>query len=76
MRPATAFLYPEWQIPVQDAILETDREKFPRKVRRAEVKISERLQQIGQSSGGRHEKDAIDHSLSLLRALKDERLAG
>jgi hypothetical protein len=61
---------------VQDAILEADREKFPRKVRKAEGKISERIKQIGQSSGGRHEKDAMDHSLSLLKALKDERLAG
>ena len=76
MRPATAFLYPEWQIPVQDAILETDRDKFPLKVRRAEARISERAKHIGQSSGGRHERDALRHSLFLLKALRDERLSG
>jgi hypothetical protein len=65
--------YPKWQIPVQDAILETSLAQFPEKVRAAEAKISERLRQIGQSNGDRHERDAIDFSLSLLRAIKQER---
>lgn len=76
MRPATAFLYPEWQIPVQDAVLETDRTKFPQKVQHAEAKISERSKQIGQSSGGGREQDALRHSLFLLRALRNEGLSG
>jgi hypothetical protein len=74
MYETKALLYPEWQIPVQDAILETSLAQFPENVCAAEGKISERLRQIGQSSGARHERDAMDFSLSLLRAIKQERL--
>jgi hypothetical protein len=74
MNQGNGLLYPEWQIPVQDAILETNLARFPDKMRAAEAKISERLRQIGQSSGGRHERDAMEFSLSLLRAIKQERL--
>jgi hypothetical protein len=71
-----ALPYPEWQLPVQDAILETDRRKFPQKVRKAQLKIFERCQQVRQSIGTHHERDAMTHSLALLQGLRDERLTG
>jgi hypothetical protein len=74
MNEKNELLYPEWQIPVQEAILETNLTQFPDKMRAAEAKISERLRQIDHSSGGRHERDAMDFTLSLLRAIKLERL--
>jgi hypothetical protein len=76
MNSEKEFLYPEWQIPVQDLILETDRAKLPEKMRAAEAKISERLHQIGQSTGGRHEQDAMNRASTLISAISLERLAG
>ncbi len=67
-------LYPEWQIPLEDVIRETDREKLPEKVQKAEAKISDRLRQIQKSSDGRHEQDAINRALFVIKAIKRERL--
>ena len=67
--------YPEWQIPAQEVLLETNREQLSRRVQEAEAKISERLQQLQQSRDGHHERDAINHALSLVQNIKRERLA-
>jgi hemerythrin superfamily protein len=66
--------FPEWQVPAQDVLLETNREKLPEKLRRAEEKIFHRLRQLQESSDGHHERDALSHALSLIREIKRERM--
>lgn len=43
------FPFPEWQVPAQEVLLESDREELTLKVQRAENVISERLQQLQES---------------------------
>jgi hypothetical protein len=66
--------FPEWQGPVQDAILEFDRERMLKKIQDVEALIFERLRQLSVSSDGRAEHDALNDALSVLRILKRERL--
>jgi hypothetical protein len=66
--------YPEWQHPLQEAALEFDRERLTEKAMKAETRILERLRQIQQSNNGHHERDAINHGLSLLRTIRRDRL--
>jgi hypothetical protein len=66
--------YPEWQAPVQDAILEFNLDKLPAKIYRAETLIFERLQQLQSSNDGAGERQAIAEALERLRTLKRERL--
>lgn len=68
------FKYPEWQRPLQDVILEFDREKLPSKIEKMEGLILERLQQLSQGKDGHGEREAINHALSLLRAIKRDKL--
>jgi hypothetical protein len=76
MHPRNEFLYPEWQIPMQDALLELDQAKLFVKLQTAEAGISARLRQIGQSSAGRHEQEAMNQALTVLTALRRNNLAG
>jgi type II secretory pathway component PulJ len=76
MHQRNAFLYPEWQIPLQDALLEPDQAKLFAKLQTAEAGIAARLRQIGQCSGGRHEQEAMNHALTVLAALRRDNLAG
>ena len=76
MTSTNEFLYPEWQIPVQDAFLEMDRAKLSEKVRAAEAIMFQRIERIGLSNGGRREHEALNHALSLLTSLRDERFPG
>jgi hypothetical protein len=76
MNSRNQFLYPEWQIPVQDAFLEMDAAKLPEKVQAAEAIMFQRIELLGLSNGGRREHEALNHALSLLTALRDERPAG
>ena len=66
--------FPEWQGPLQDVILEFDREKMLKKMQDVEALIFERLRQLSVSSDGRVEHDALNDALSVLRILKRERL--
>jgi hypothetical protein len=66
--------YPKWQAPVQDLILEFDREKLSEKVRRVESLISDRLQQLRQEGNGGGELQAIDDALRTLRIIKRDTL--
>jgi hypothetical protein len=66
--------YPKWQAPLQEAILEFDREKLREKIQDVETLIFERLQQLRQSSDGRSEQEAINDALSILRVIKRDRL--
>jgi hypothetical protein len=66
--------FPEWQGPLQDVILEFDRERMLKKIEDVEVLIFDRLRQLSVSSDSRVEHDALNDALSVLRILKRERL--
>jgi hypothetical protein len=44
--------YPEWQAPLQELILEFDREKLPGKMQNVGILISKRLQQLRDEMDG------------------------
>ena len=66
--------FPEWQRPLQDVILEFDRERILKKIQDVEGLIFDRLRQISVTNDGRVEHDALNDALSVLRILKRERL--
>jgi inhibitor of KinA sporulation pathway (predicted exonuclease) len=66
--------FPEWQGPLQDLILEFDRETMLAKVQEVEALIFERLRQLSASSDGRVEHEALHDALNVLRILKRDRL--
>lgn len=67
--------YPEWQKPLQELILEFDRDKFPEKVQQVESQIFERLQQLRGGNDGHIELQAINDALGVLRIIKRDKLA-
>ena len=69
-----AMRYPEWQGPLQEALLEIDREKLQSKMMKAEEAIFERLQQLAGTSDSEAERQAIEDAISALRVLKTEKL--
>jgi len=68
------FKFPEWQRPLQDAILEFDRDCMLEKVQNIENLISERLRELSLSSNDHVEHAALKDALSILRILKREKL--
>ena len=66
--------FPEWQAPLQDLLLEFNRAKLEQQIQRVEALITQRIQQLPSSGGGHEERDAINHALSLLRMIKEDRL--
>jgi hypothetical protein len=66
--------YPQWQAPLQDAILERNLDELSAKIYRVETLIFQRLQQLQSSNDGAGERRAIANALELLRTLKLERL--
>lgn len=64
--------YPEWQGPVQAALVELDKEKLKERVAAAEVAIFERQQALSRSSDYHAEREAIEYALSNLRVVKRE----
>lgn len=68
---SSSILYPEWQIPLKDALLELDQEQLRAKIQAAEAAISERQRAMARDSKGDNaELVAISDALSALRALK------
>ena len=63
--------FPAWQKPLQDLILEFDRERLREKIKKVEALISERYQQLGGASEGQAERDALSDALSIIRVLID-----
>ena len=57
--------FPEWQGPLQDLILEFDRDSRLEKSQKVEALLLERIRELSVSTGGRRELDA----LSMLRIL-------
>jgi hypothetical protein len=66
--------YPEWQKPLQELILEFDRDKLPEKVQQVESLILERLQQLRGGNDGHIELQAINDALAVLRIIKRDKL--
>jgi hypothetical protein len=66
--------YPEWQAPLQDLILEFDREKALERIQKVENLIFERLQQLPQGSDGHSEQEAINDALFIIRNIKRDKL--
>jgi hypothetical protein len=67
-------MYPEWQTPYQEALLELDKKKLEAKIHLAEWKIFQRLQSISADSDHQGERLAIADALNALRVLKRDAL--
>jgi hypothetical protein len=67
--------YPSWQIYLQEAILEFDREKLLEKIRQIEATIFERLQALPSDTDHNDERQALADATPILRMLKKERLS-
>jgi hypothetical protein len=66
--------YPEWQISLQEVILEFNLNQLPTRIQQVELLIFDRLQQLQHSGNGAEERQAINDGLDLLRTIKRERL--
>ena len=66
--------FPEWQLPLQEVILEFDPEKLNEKAKNIETLIAERFQLLQREGGGREEQQALCDGLSILRSIKREKL--
>lgn len=66
--------YSTWQEPLQELILESDRERLAEKLPRVEALISERIELLNQGSNSRGEGMALRDALTILRVLKREKL--
>jgi hypothetical protein len=64
--------YPDWQRPVQAALVELDKDKLKEWVAEAEAAIFERQQAISQSCDHHAERVAIDYAVASLRVVKRE----
>jgi hypothetical protein len=64
--------YPDWQRPVQAALVELDKDKLKERVAAAEAAIFERQQAISQSCDHHAEREAIEYALANLRVVKRE----
>ena len=63
--------FPEWQKPLQDLILEFDREKLAEKVKKVEALIIERDRQLRVSDSHTDERMALSDALAIIRVLID-----
>lgn len=73
--PSPEILYPEWQLPYREALLELDPKQLPERVIAAETAIFNRLQVISGNTDHHAERRAIEDALAGLRVLKREALA-
>jgi pSer/pThr/pTyr-binding forkhead associated (FHA) protein len=72
--PEREWEFPEWQAPLQEAILEFDCEKLTEKITEVETLLSERLRQLARLTNGSREQDLLTDALSTLRVIKRDRL--
>ena len=66
--------YPEWQRPIQAAMLEFDPQQLHIRIATAEAAISTRLAVLSETSDGDAERLAIQDGVRLLRFLKERPL--
>jgi hypothetical protein len=64
--------YPDWQKPVQEALVELDYEKLQARMAAAKTAISNRLETITHQEGHQAEKQAIQDALVILRMLENQ----
>jgi hypothetical protein len=67
--------YPQWQEPLNAAIVEFDPWRLHCKIEEAEKAIGGRLQDLLSEESSEHELKALYEGLSVLRDLKKDRLA-
>jgi hypothetical protein len=63
--------FPEWQKPLQDAILEFDREKLFERLKKVEGLIIERDRELVQAGDGHVERQALNDARTVIRVLTD-----
>ena len=66
--------FPEWQAPLEELILEFDREKLPEKLQIVKTAILERFLQLSGQNNGHRERQALNDGLSVLRVIARNRL--
>jgi hypothetical protein len=67
--------YPSWQTPLQEAILELDRERLAERIQEVETIIFERLQTLSSQTDHKDERQALSDAAFILRKLKKEKLS-
>jgi len=65
--------FPEWQVPLQELILEFSKTKLHAKMQEVENLIADRLRKL-QAEVNSDEYAALNDALSILRVLKRDRL--
>ena len=66
--------FPEWQVPLQDLILEFDHQKLAEKIQKVENLIFKRQQQLYQGSDAHAEREALNDGLNIIRVIKRDKL--
>ncbi len=66
--------YPDWQIPLRDALLEFDKDKLKKRLTDAETAIFNRQQALSGKADSRDERQAIEDALATLRVIKRDSL--
>jgi hypothetical protein len=66
--------FPDWQVPLQQAILEFDPARFQEEIKKVEAMIHQRMQKLPESPNSQDELVSITDALSLIRSLKRDRL--
>jgi hypothetical protein len=67
--------YPSWQTPLQETILEFDREKLAERIQEVETVVFERLQALSADTYHKDERQALSDAGSILRVLKKDKLS-
>ena len=65
---------PDWQVLLQNVVLESDREKLVTEVQKLEALIFEHLQNPSSSSDDLNEREALNRALTVLLNIKRDRL--
>ena len=63
--------YPDWQKPLQEALLEFDPHRLCERILTAEAAISDRLQRLSNEPNGNAERQAIQDARRILSFLKE-----
>jgi hypothetical protein len=66
--------FPQWQVPLQELVLEFDPQKLPEKIQRVETLLSERLQKLDDGRDSRVEKIGLYDAQTMVRIMKRNRL--
>ena len=67
--------YPQWQEPLAAAILEFNPQQLREKIREAEEAIARRIDELAFDPRNEHERRVLLDGLSILRDVREDRLA-